>query len=140
MRIFFAGPLTELKNPEATKQFYVTLLTMAKNLGFECFWAFLNGTDPIKNPDVLPADVYRRDIDQLEKSDIVIAYVGEASTGTGVEIEHAHHIGKPVILLHEQGKRVSRMVRGCPSIKKEIVFSSHEDALDQLKLYLSSLK
>lgn len=140
MRIFFAGPLSNLSNPEKTKVFYKNMATVAETLGFSYFWAFLSGTDPEKNPDVPPQDVYSRDIAALDNSDIMIAYVGEPTTGTGIEIEHAHQTHKPVILLYEQNKRISRMLRGCPAIKKEIIFSSEEDALAQLQSYLASLK
>lgn len=140
MRIFFAGPLTDLKNPETTKQLYKDMAKITESLGFEYFWAFLNGTDPIENPDVPAHEVYQRDIAELDKSDMMIAYVGEASTGTGMEIEHAFYTNKPVIILYEQGKTISRMLRGCPAIKKEIVFSSTEDALMKLHAYLSTLK
>jgi len=140
MRIFFAGPLTDLKNPEKTKSFYMQLTEVAKQSGLDYFWAFLNGTDPIKNPDISPCDVYHRDIDELDKSDIMIAYMGEPSTGTGIEIEHAHVVGKPFVILYEQGKRISRMLRGCPAVTKEIVYASEKDACDQLRSYLTSLK
>jgi 2'-deoxynucleoside 5'-phosphate N-hydrolase len=140
MRIFFAGPLTELKNPEQMKLFYGKMADVAKELGFDYFWAFLNGTDPIKNPDVSPSDVYHRDITELDNSDMMIAYIGEPTTGTGIEIEHAHKTNKPIVILYEQGKHVSRMLRGCPGIVKEIVFSSEEDALTQLKTFLQTVK
>lgn len=140
MRIFFAGPLTDLKNPEKTKVFYTQLATVAEEAGFEYFWAFLNGTDPLENPDVPPLDVYKQDITALDRSDIMVAYIGEPSTGTGIEIEHAHKTGKPIVILYEKGKQISRMLRGCPGILKEIVFSSEDDALTQLKTFLSTLK
>ncbi len=139
MKVFFAGPLTDLKNPEKTKSFYKKMAGVAQELGFDYFWAFMNGTDPVLNPDVPAREVYQRDIAQLDTSDVMIAYIGEPTTGTGIEIEHAHHTGKPVVILYEQGKNVSRMLRGCPSVKKEIVFSSEEDALAQLKTYLSTI-
>lgn len=140
MRIFFAGPLTDLAEPEKTKAFYVQLTTVAKDLGHDFFWAFLSGTDPIKNPEVPPRDVYHRDIEELDKSDMMIAYMGEPSTGTGMEIEHAHQTNKPIVILYEQGKHMSRMLLGCPGIVKIIEFSSEDDALKQLKTFLSTLK
>lgn len=140
MRIFFAGPLTDLKNPKATKAFYVKLAEVAKANGFDYFWAFLNGTDPVKNPDVTPHGVYHRDIAELEKSDRMVAYVGEPSTGTGLEIEHAYVKGIPVYLLYEKGKRISRMLLGCPAVKKELVFTDESDALSQFAALLKSLK
>jgi len=140
MRIFFAGPLTDLHNPEQTKRFYEKIAKAAQEVGFEYFWAFLNGTDPIKNPEVASKDVYQRDIAELDKSDMMIAYMGEPSIGTGMEIEHAYYSHKPIIILYEQGKKISRMLLGCPGITKEIVFSSDEDAIAQLKTFLEMLK
>lgn len=140
MKIFFAGPLTDLKNPKATKAFYIKLAKVARANGFDYFWAFLNGTDPIKNPEVTSRVVYKRDIAELEKSDIMVAYVGEPSTGTGLEIEHARIKNIPVYLLYEKGKNISRMLLGCPAVKKEIVFPDEPDALTQFASLLQSLK
>ena len=140
MRIFFGGPLTNLKHPDETKSLYKQMATVATNLGFDYFWAFLNGTDPILNPDVSSHDVYQRDIKELDASDIMIAYIGEPTTGTGIEIEHAHVTKKPVVILYEQNTQISRMLRGCPAVVKEIIFSSTADALKQLETYLVSLK
>lgn len=139
MRIFFAGPLTDLKDPEATKAFYLKLADVATKNEFTWFWAFLNGTDPIKNPEVTAHDVYVRDTTELERSDIMVAYVGEPSTGTGLEIEHAYIKGIPVYLLYEKGKRISRMLRGCPAVKKELIYENEKDALIQLDTLLKSL-
>ncbi len=139
MRIFFAGPLTELKNPDTVKIFYRRLAHVARENGFDYFWAFMKGTDPIKNPDVSPKDVYKIDTFQLKNSDIMVAYVGEPSTGTGIEIEFAQNHNIPVYILYEKGKRVSRMLRGCPAVKKELVFTSQKDALTQFDTLLRQL-
>ncbi len=139
MKIFFSTPLTNLADPERSKQFFNKLDALAKDMGFGTFWAFLSGTDPILNPEVKPREVYRRDIKALDESDLMIAYVGEPSTGVGIEIEHANKTGKSVVILYEEGKRVSRMLRGCPAVKEEIVFTSEEDAISKLRSYLSGL-
>ncbi len=140
MRIFFAGPLTNLTNPDATKAFYRRLANVATSNGFDYFWAFLNGTDPILNPDVTPQAVYHVDTKQLSKSNLMVAYMGEPSTGTGIEIEYANSHNIPVYILYEKGKRVSRMLRGCPAVKKEIIFTSEQDALKQLDTLLLQLR
>lgn len=140
MRIFFAGPLTDLKEPEKTKMLYRTLADTAKINGFDYFWAFLNGTDPVLNPDVTPPEVYKRDMTELSRSDIMIAYVGEPSTGTGLEIEYAYNHQKPVYILYEKNKKISRMLRGCPAILGEIIFTDTPDALKQLDSLLKTLK
>lgn len=139
MRIYIGGPLTNLQHPEQTKSFYKNLATVAVKNGHESYLAFLNGTDPVANPEITPRDVYARDIAELDKSDLMVAYVGEPSTGTGLEIEHAHQKGIPVYLLYEKGKKISRMLRGCPAVKKEIVFTDESDALIQFEKLLKKL-
>lgn len=139
MRIFFAGALTNLKDYKKTEAFYVKLAKVVQECGFEYFWAFLNGTDPNIERVHTPKEVYKKDTDNLAISDLMVAYIGKPSLGTGVEIEYAntHHI--PVVVLYEKDNWTSRMARGCPSVKKEIVFTSEEDACSQLKAYLTSL-
>ncbi|MDP1722198.1 MAG: XRE family transcriptional regulator [Candidatus Gottesmanbacteria bacterium] len=139
MRIFFAGPLTDLKNPEATKVFYLKLAGVATSNKFQWFWAFLNGTDPIKNPEVPANVVYETDLEELAKSDLMVIYLGEPSTGTGQEIEYAKEHNIPAYLLYEKGTRITRMVLGSPNIKGTIEFTSESDALAQLDTLLKSL-
>ena len=139
MKIFFAGPLTNLPDPEKTKLFYTNLGALARKYSHEPFWAFLAGTDPIKNPEVTPAEVYKRDTEQLTKSDLMIAYVGEASTGTGDEIEYANARNIPVIIMYEKGNKMSRMILGNPAVKKSIVFETEDQALKELEAYFVSV-
>lgn len=139
MRIFFAGPLTDLREPAKTKAFYKRLAAVTEKNKVNYFWAFLNGTDPIANPDVPAPKVYEVDKMQLENSDVMVAYVGEPSTGTGIEIEIAKNKGIPVYILYEKGQRVSRMLRGCPAVKKELVYENEDDALKQFDALLQEL-
>ncbi|OGG04341.1 hypothetical protein A2Z33_03495 [Candidatus Gottesmanbacteria bacterium RBG_16_52_11] len=140
MRIFFGGPLTDLAHPEETKRFYVRLSEIARQNGFDYYWAFLNGTDPIKNPDVPSDVVYETDLQELGKSDLMIAYVGEPTTGTGQEIEYAKEHDIPVYLLYESGKHVTRMVLGSPNVLGTIEFTGIEDALGKLDILLREIK
>ncbi|MFC1646902.1 nucleoside 2-deoxyribosyltransferase [Patescibacteria group bacterium] len=140
MRIFFAGPLTNLKNPEKTKKWYQDMAGVATKNGFDFFWAFMSGTDPVNNPNVDPDFIYYKDLEELEKSNLMIAYVGEPSSGTGQELEYAKEHDIPVYLVYEKEKPVSRMIRGNPAIKGEIMFDDYEDALGQLDKLLSTIK
>lgn len=140
MKIFFSGPLTNLKDPEKTKAFYDKMAEVVKANGCEYFLAFRNGTDPIQNPDVPPHEVYERDLGGLKDATIMITYLGEPSTGTGMEIQYASEHNIPVYALYQTGDNVSRMVRGCPIIKLELVYSNEEDALKQLDHLVKQLK
>jgi 2'-deoxynucleoside 5'-phosphate N-hydrolase len=140
MRIFFGGPLTDLKNPEETKIFYTKLAEVAVKNGFDYYWAFQRGTDPEENPDVGADRVFQIDTYELEKSELMIAYVGEPSTGTGIEIEYARERNIPVYLLYEKNRRISRMLIGAPHIEGKIEFENEDDALTQLDNLLKTIQ
>ena len=140
MRIFFAGPLTDLVNPDQTKAFYKKMAEVAQANGFDYYWAFMRGTDPELNPEVLPARVFQIDTYELEESDVMIAYVGEPSVGTGEEIEYAREHRIPAYLMFEKGKHISRMLLGTPNVKGTIEFTDEADALSQLAALLKTLQ
>ena len=140
MRIFFAGPLTDLANPEETKAFYKKLAAVAEANGYTYYWAFMRGTDPELNPEVLPSRVFQIDTYELEESDLMVAYVGEPSVGTGQEVEFAREKKIPLYLLFEKDKRISRMLLGSPNVKGTIPFANEEDALQQFDTLLKKLK
>ncbi len=140
IRIFFGGPLTDLKTPDETKALYRKMADVAHLNGVDCFWAFLNGTDPVKNPNVPSGTVYETDLMELDRSDVMITYIGEPTTGTGQEMEYARVHGIPVYLLYEKGKKITRMLLGSPIVKGEMTFESDEDALSQLDTLIKGLK
>ena len=139
MRIFFAGPLTHLNQPEEAKSFYKKMARVATDNGFEAFWAFLHGTDPVKDPFADPEYIYFKDLENLEKSNLMIAYVGEPSPGTGQELEYAHEHNIPVYLLYGKDQHVSRMIIGNPAVKGSIEFTNHDDALKKLDQLLKTI-
>ncbi len=140
MRIFFAGPLTGLKNPEQTKAFFTKMGNVARECGFDYFWAFQSGTDPVKDPNVDPEYIYYKDLKELEDSHLMIAYFGEASSGTGQELEYAKQHNIPAYLVFEKSAHVSRMILGNPAVKGTIEFETEDDALRQLRDLLNSIR
>ncbi len=113
---------------------------VAKRNDAECFWAFLHGTDPQEDPNVPASAVYESDLEALEKSDVMIVYLGEPTTGTGQEMEYAKEHGIPIYMVYEKGKFISRMAKGSPNVKGSIIFSSQKDALTKLDILLDGLK
>ena len=139
MRIFFGGPLTDLTNPDQTKAFYKKMAEVATNNGVEYYWAFMRGTDPELNPDVAPSRVFQVDTYELEKSDVMIAYVGEPSAGTGQEIEYAREKNIPVYLIFPKGDHISRMLLGSPNVKGSIEYETEEEGLKKLDELIKTL-
>ena len=61
-----------------------------------------------------PQDIYQRDVDWIEDSDLLIAEVSTPSHGVGYEIGYALALGKPVLCLYDQAVVVSKMITGNP--------------------------
>ena len=134
-KVYISGALTGIENSAEIKAFYEAIGSLCQKIGFQAYVPHLK-TDPTNNPDVSPRQVFETDKHEVSKSDLVIAYLGYPSFGVGMELAYAEANTIPLILLHEQGKNISRFPRGIPTVISEIQFNSHEDALAQLKSIL----
>lgn len=137
LKSYISGALTGIENAETIKSFYESIGLLCEELGFKSYVPHLH-TDPIKNPDVTPQQVFETDKHQVTNSDLVIAYLGYPSLGVGMELAFAEMEDIPVILIYEKNKSISRFPRGIPTKIAEIQFTNYEDALEQLRKVLKS--
>lgn len=135
-RVYISGPLTGLTADDTLKERYEAIGDVCRKLGFDPYIPHQH-TDPLRHPDVTPGEVYERDREQIAQSHLVIAYVGIPSLGVGSEIEIAHSHAVPVILLYEDGKYISRMVRGNPAVVAQIRFGNWDEVAGQLQQVLT---
>jgi len=56
-----------------------------------------------------PREIFKRDLGQLESSDILIAEVSERSHGVGIEIGLSYFLGLKRILLISRGEFVTKL-------------------------------
>ncbi len=133
--IYISGPLTRLKEPEKVKKFYEQIGEVCKEAGFSPYVPHLR-TDPVKNADISPQEVWFTDFRLVKNACLLIAYVDEPSLGVGAELEIARYNGVPCILLYRKDGRVSRMARGNPAVLKEVIFEDFKDCLFKLKKFL----
>jgi hypothetical protein len=96
----------------------------------------LNSTDPEKDPDEVPAVVWKTDHREVASSDVIIAYVGAPSLGTGAELEIARIAASDIIVWWYKGEKVSRMCLGNPNVKYQIEVEDNQDLENQLKQIL----
>lgn len=139
--VYISGALTVMLEEEraALRRFYTDLGRVCKEFGFVVYLPHIYG-DP-----KLVAHKTAQEIDEIDRlavtsSCLVVAYVGVPSIGVGIEIEMANHADKPVILLCEKGKSVSRLVRGNAAVCSEIFFTDFDDAKTQLRAFLAPFK
>ncbi|RLF25564.1 MAG: hypothetical protein DRM97_01405 [Thermoprotei archaeon] len=85
--------------------------------------------------ELSPEEVYLRDLNTIDKSDLVIAEVSTPSHGVGAEIMYAIVRKKPVIAVYRRDAKVSYMLLGAPMVI-EIEYEDLDELRDMLKKLL----
>jgi len=57
-------------------------------------------------------DIYYYNDDKLQESDVIIAYIGQPSTGTGFEIARAIELNKIIIVYYSENEQISSQLVG----------------------------
>ena len=136
MNIYFACSITGGRELESAYQQIVAALTAD---GHEIPTSHLAQSEVMENERTLtPQYVYERDVTWIKNCDVLIAEVSVPSHGVGYEIAFALGIGKPVLCIYEQGRRVSKMITGNsdPALVTKS-YSNLEEAISLAKAFLS---
>lgn len=134
---YISGSLTGLSDLGRQRSFYEQIGHILTRIGYRVHIPHQH-SDPLNHPDLRPSEVYRLDHDAVAGSDLLIAYVGIPSHGVGQEVEIANQYGIPIVLLFEESRPVSRMVRGNPSVVCEVVAPTRELLLQRIEAALCS--
>ncbi|KAL0232176.1 hypothetical protein PCE1_003172 [Barthelona sp. PCE] len=76
------------------------------------------------------AEIYQRDKDWMDNSQVVIAECSQASHGVGFEIAYCMNLGLPILCLFKEDCRASAMVAGCPDVQC-LFYSSEDEAIEK---------
>jgi len=135
MNIYFACSITGGREFESVYQQIVAALLAD---GHEIPTSHLAQAEAMDGERALsPQDVYERDVNWVKNCDVLIAEVSVPSHGVGYEIAFALQAGKPVLCLHRQDRRVSKMVTGNPDPALKVKdYSTVEEAISKAKTYL----
>ncbi len=89
---------------------------------------------------VSPADVYDRDVTWIREADALIAEVSVPSHGVGYEVGYALHLGKRVLCLSRQGRKVSKMITGNadPNLRVR-TYGSDQEAVALVREFIAEL-
>ena len=110
MKVYFACSITGGRKEESIYQVIVDTLISD---GHDVPTAHLSRSDVTVMEDIVdPEEVYTRDIAWIDMCQALIAEVSTPSHGVGFEISYALTKGKPVLCLHQQGIRISKMLSG----------------------------
>lgn len=130
-RAYIASPLTGLDGD--AKVDLERKLTVLKRICSDYnIEAYIPGqfTDPDRNPDIKPYIVYQTDRDKVRSSDLFVLLALKPSFGAGQEVEIAYNSLIPMIIIHPQDSRLSRMVEGVPTKLKYIMSFEDENSLE----------
>ena len=130
MNIYFACSITGGRDFESVYQTIVAALGQA---GHQVPTAHLaeSGIGAVEAA-FDPQTVYTRDVNWIRASDALIAEVSVPSHGVGYEIGFALGIGKPVLALYQQGRKVSKMISGNPDAQLQV--KAYQDAAEAVSL------
>lgn len=135
MNIYFACSITGGREFESVYQAIVHALTEE---GHEVPTAHLaeSGVGAVE-ADVHPNEVYERDVAWIRACDALIAEVSVPSHGVGYEICHALGLGKPVLALYREERKVSKMISG--NLDPNLAVRSYQtlqDAVQTIRRFL----
>jgi nucleoside 2-deoxyribosyltransferase len=87
---------------------------------------------------IAPLEVYSRDTNWVRESDVLIAEVSVPSHGVGYEIAFALGLGKPVLALYQEGRKLSKMISGNPDPNLSVhTYKSPEEAVILIRKFLT---
>ena len=135
MNIYFACSITGGREFESTYQSMVRALAEA---GHEVPTAHLAESGiPALEALIAPSEVYERDVAWIRNCDVLIAEVSIPSHGVGYEIGFALGLGKRVLALHREDRKVSKMITGNPNPNLTVWhYQSVEEAIRQIEKFL----
>lgn len=131
-QVYISGPLTN----SSKKELYELLGEEFEKCGFSAYIPHQH-TDPKKNADIKPKEVYQTDYRKIIESSLIVAYVGEPSLGVGQEIQIAAFHQIPILLVFEKGAKVSRMTLGNPMVKQTFQFETFENLKEWVPKFMT---
>ena len=136
MNIYFACSITGGRKDEAV---YQALVAALQADGHTVPTALLAGSEVLALEGITAADdIYQRDTAWICGCDLLLAEVSTPSHGVGYEIGYALGLGKPVLCLHRQGVRISKMITGNPDPR--LTVRAYTTAAQAVALLRSSLE
>ncbi len=139
MKIYFACSISGGRKDEKTYQYLVDVLT---GMGIDVPTAHIAETG-IEEIDAReePGDIYNRDVNWIQESDLLIAEVSTPSHGVGYEIGYALDLEKPVLCLFKNGVVVSKMITGNPHRLLTVMeYKDMSNAEEILRSYLTDFE
>ena len=138
MNVYFACSITGGRQDELV---YQKLVAALQAHGHVVPTALLASPEVMPLESVVAAeDVYARDVGWISECDFLLAEVSTPSHGVGYEIGYALSLGKRVLCLYREGRKVSKMILGNPHSKLSVhSYVNGDQAVQLLTEYLKNI-
>ena len=138
MNVYFSCSLT---GGRADEHVYAGIVDHLLARGIEVPTAHLARPEVMALERVVdPKEVYRRDVDWIERCDALIAEVSTPSHGVGYELAFALNLTKPVLACYREGASVSKMITGNSQETLRILsYSNTSTLLEDIDTFLASV-
>jgi nucleoside 2-deoxyribosyltransferase len=139
MKIYFACSISGGRKDEKAYQYLINVLT---GMGIDVPTAHIAETG-VEEVDAReePGDIYNRDVNWIQESDLLIAEVSTPSHGVGYEIGYALDLEKPVLCIFKKGVVVSKMITGNPHRLLAVMeYKDMSNAEEILHTYLAAFE
>jgi len=138
MNIYFACSITGGREFESVYQQIVAALLAD---GHEIPTSHLVESEvTVRERLVTPQDVYERDVNWIRECDVLIAEVSVPSHGVGYEIGYALQIRKPVLCIHQEDRKVSKMITGnSDQALKVVSYTTVDEAISKSQVFLAGV-
>lgn len=135
MNIYFACSITGGREYESVYQAIVAALI---GDGHELPTAHLADSSAAAQEAKLdPQAVYARDTGWIRTCDVLIAEVSVPSHGVGYEIGYALGLGTRVLALHQEERKISKMISGNSDSNLTLMkYKTPKDAIELIRGYL----
>jgi len=137
MKVYFACSISGGRKDEKAYQYLVGVMI---GMGIDVPTAHIakTGIEEIDDQKE-PLDIYQRDVDWIQESDILVAEISTPSHGVGYEIGYALDLDIPVLCLFKQGVVVTKMITGNPHpLLSVMAYEDMQHAKEILNTYLKA--
>jgi 2'-deoxynucleoside 5'-phosphate N-hydrolase len=139
MNLYFACSITGGREFEPIYQELITALIAD---GHEIPTAHLAESNVLATESFADAhEIYERDAAWIRAADALIAEVSIPSHGVGYEIGFALNMGKRVLCIHQEGRKISKMISGNPHPKLVVEkYKDIEQAVASVREFIKKLE
>ncbi len=79
---------------------------------------------------------YKRAMNLLQDTKLVIAEMSNISTGQGMELQEAVNLNIPILVIAKEGSKISGLVKGWNNVKTIIYYNKIEDIEDKILRFI----